>query len=291
MLYLVLVAGESDSVRSAVRCSQKTWDDGDPSPMNDKFWESPHHRDANGNPQPTTMTASEIAAAKLLGHTPETWNHGMTADEAVSKISAAFKGRVVRRAYIKHLEEKVRGAESRAGACMRASIWIGLQCAREHCAARRRLAGVLQVLQGSSMLLLVRRLRVLWHALQSPHPHRRGTNLRRGSPGFAAAWTESQSGQECRSQMTHRRREMQSPKGEIVRLWTALCDVSLSVAERIGRQGFGVNDITTCYSAPHCLRTPKQQLRRRSPQACRLLPSLRRHLLSLTFPAPPPMRP
>ena len=106
MLYLVLVAGESDSVRSAVRCSQKTWDDGDPSPMNDKFWESPHHRDANGNPQPTTMPASEIAAAKLLGHTPETWNHGMTAAEAVSKISAAFRGRAVRRAYANHSKEK-----------------------------------------------------------------------------------------------------------------------------------------------------------------------------------------
>lgn len=229
MPYLVLVAGESDSV--VVR-SQRTWDEGDPTPMNDKFWESPHHRDADGNPQPTTMTASEIEAAKLLGHTPETWNHGMTADEAVSKISAAFKGRAVRRAYLK---QKVCSADSRAGAYMRASIWIDLQCAREHCAARRRLAGVLQVLQVSSMLLLVRRLRVLWHALRSPHPHHRGTSLRRGSPGFAAAWTGSQSTETCRSQMTHRRRD-------IHRLWTALCDVWLPVpvAERVGRQGLGV---------------------------------------------------
>eukprot|EP01043_Picozoa_sp_COSAG02_P037236 COSAG02_NODE_2779_length_8046_cov_3.495533_12_plen_105_part_00 len=86
--------------------------------MNDKFWESPHHKDINGIPQPTTMTNEEIAAAKLLGHTPQTWNHGMTEDEAAARIYASFKGYAVRKAFLKHLEEKVGGSLSVVRACM-----------------------------------------------------------------------------------------------------------------------------------------------------------------------------
>lgn len=120
------------------RCSfQKKWDDGDPTPMNDKYWESPHHKDENGNPQPTTMSTAEIAAAKMLGHTVETWNHGMTPDEAASKICASFKGRAVRKAFLKHLEEKVGAALYLVGQT-RARLWLRycLQCSRQHCCSQ-----------------------------------------------------------------------------------------------------------------------------------------------------------
>jgi len=71
---------------------QKTWDDGDPEPMDGLFWESAH------NEPPTTMTAAQIEAAQLLGHTTETWNHGMTQDDAATKIGAVFRGRKERKA-------------------------------------------------------------------------------------------------------------------------------------------------------------------------------------------------
>ena len=78
---------------------QASWDDDNPGPMEGLFWESPHNRDENGNPQPTTMTPEQIAAAQLLGHTPETWNHGMTQDDAATKIAAAFHGRKQRKKF------------------------------------------------------------------------------------------------------------------------------------------------------------------------------------------------
>jgi len=116
---------------------QVKWDDGDPTPMNDKFWESPHHRDNNGNPQPTTMTPEEIAAAKLLGHTPETWNHGMTEDEAAARISASFRARAVRKAFLKHLEEKVGGALSLVvQKCAPACFPLCLHCSRHPCCSQ-----------------------------------------------------------------------------------------------------------------------------------------------------------
>ena len=80
--------------------SQDTWDDGNPDPMEGLFWESPHHKDEDGNPQPTTMTPEQINAAKLLGHTTETWNHGMTQDDAATKIAANFRGKKTRREFV-----------------------------------------------------------------------------------------------------------------------------------------------------------------------------------------------
>ena len=93
------------------RCSlQQLWNDGDPTPMSGKLWENPFHKDENGNPQPTTMTPEEIAAVKVLGHTVETWNFGMTQDEAASKICGAFKMRKTRQAYLQVVKERVGGA-------------------------------------------------------------------------------------------------------------------------------------------------------------------------------------
>ena len=60
--------------------------------MDGLFWESAH------NEPPTTMTAAQIEAAQLLGHTTETWNHGMTQDDAATKIGAVFRGRKERKA-------------------------------------------------------------------------------------------------------------------------------------------------------------------------------------------------
>ena len=46
------------------------------------------------------MTPEQINAAKLLGHTTETWNHGMTQDDAATKIAANFRGKKTRREFV-----------------------------------------------------------------------------------------------------------------------------------------------------------------------------------------------
>jgi hypothetical protein len=162
---------------------QASWDDGNPGPMEGLFWESPHNRDENGNPQPTTMTPEQIAAAQLLGHTPETWNHGMTQDDAATKIAAAFHGRKQR----KKFQMQVSALSHPTQQCTAEPRVAASQPAR---AIRRKQQG----------LPATRRRRLL---LRHPQPHHQHRQL--GNPGCAAVSTGRRSTKSCRNRTRHLR--------------------------------------------------------------------------------------
>jgi hypothetical protein len=81
---------------------QKTWDEGDPQPMENKFWSGHHQKENEGC---RLLTPEEIEAAELLGHDQNTWDHGMDEDEAASKIQGPFRKRLAKKKQEKEQEK------------------------------------------------------------------------------------------------------------------------------------------------------------------------------------------
>ena len=73
---------------------QKTWDEGDPGPMELKFWKASSLRLCTApEAESKTLTEDERNAATDLGFTADTWDHGMDQHEAAIKIQHIFRTR------------------------------------------------------------------------------------------------------------------------------------------------------------------------------------------------------
>ena len=86
----------NDSERGAAELlgwSEDTWNDGDPEPMENKFWQPKQFCPAGAR----ALTDEEREAVKILGHTQVTWDHGMNENEAASIVQARVRGRNTRK--------------------------------------------------------------------------------------------------------------------------------------------------------------------------------------------------
>jgi hypothetical protein len=84
-----LSAEQRDAV-TLLGWNPRSWDEGDPEPMESKFWAGVH-QPSDGSWR--LLTTEERQAAEMLGHTRETWDHGLSADEAAACIQ--FRARFV----------------------------------------------------------------------------------------------------------------------------------------------------------------------------------------------------
>eukprot|EP01049_Picozoa_sp_SAG25_P000139 SAG25_NODE_4_length_30349_cov_110.018280_29_plen_442_part_00 len=101
---------------------QKTWDEGDPQPMENKFWSGHHQKENEGC---RLLTPEEIEAAELLGHDQNTWDHGMDEDEAASKIQGPFRKRLAKKKQEKEQEKAALAAAPAPAPAPSKPRWCG----------------------------------------------------------------------------------------------------------------------------------------------------------------------
>ena len=73
--------------------NQKTWDEGESLPMENKFWKSSSVRLCSADQKPKNLNEDERKAATVLGFTADTWDHGMDQHEAATKIQHIFRSK------------------------------------------------------------------------------------------------------------------------------------------------------------------------------------------------------
>jgi hypothetical protein len=108
-----LSAEQRDAV-TLLGWNPRSWDEGDPEPMESKFWAGVH-QPSDGSWR--LLTTEERQAAEMLGHTRETWDHGLSADEAAACIQSAIRAALSRR----HGQTEAQRSQQAAGAMHRVS--------------------------------------------------------------------------------------------------------------------------------------------------------------------------